>query len=332
MTVNYSYHKIIRKIIVAFGDMFNNVTMFRYTEAGEEESRFLVPLLYGGKEKYVSRLEGDPDLDKKVQITLPAMSYEMTNMHYDSARKLVTTNKLYNSTGIDSTTLAVWNPVPFDFDFSLWAYVRNFEDGAQLMEKILPYFTPDYTLSVNLIPEIGIVKKIPLTLKNVTHEVDYEGDYNTNVRRIIWTLNFTVKGYLFGPVSEPKIIRKSFTNVYDDLTMGDRYVKLVMQPGGNGSFKEGETIFQGYSYEFAVATAKVVSWSYQTRELLISNVNGHFMTSRDIIGSDTNAKWTLDSYSFDPVKLVEITIEPNPIDVILPNNYTYTTNITEYLA
>jgi hypothetical protein len=128
---------------VAFGNVFNNISLSRYDANGVEQEHFLVPIVYGGKEKYVSRLEGDPNLDKKVQVTLPIMSFEMTDMTYDASRKLNTNQKLTHAGGAQNTTLAVYNPVPFNFDFELYAYVRNIEDGAQLMEKILPFFTPD---------------------------------------------------------------------------------------------------------------------------------------------------------------------------------------------
>lgn len=327
MTMNYSYHKIIRKVIVAFGDMFNNIKIGRYDSNGNELEQFLVPLLYGGKEKYVSRLEGDPNLDKKVQITLPVMSYEMTDMSYDAGRKLNSNYKNIGTSYSQNAALAVYNPVPFDFDFSLFAYVRNFEDGAQLMEKILPYFTPDYTLNVNLIPELGVIKQLPIVLKNVTHENDYEGAFDSDVRRIIWTLNFTVKGYLYGPISESKIIRTSITNMFIQDVYGPVTVK--MNTGGLGSYRIDETVYQGYSYETATATANVVSWNSNTRSLFINSLSGHFVSGQKVIGLSTNSTWTANTFSTDTPNTVTITVTPNPSNVVLPNNYTYTTVITE---
>jgi hypothetical protein len=327
MTMNYSYHKIIRKVIVAFGDMFNNIKIGRYNSNGNELEQFLVPLLYGGKEKYVSRLEGDPNLDKKVQITLPVMSYEMTDMSYDAGRKLNSNYKNIGTSYSQNAALAVYNPVPFDFDFSLFAYVRNFEDGAQLMEKILPYFTPDYTLNVNLIPELGVIKQLPIVLKNVTHENDYEGAFDSDVRRIIWTLNFTVKGYLYGPISESKIIRTSITNMFIQDVYGPVTVK--MNTGGLGTYRIDEIVYQGYSYETATATANVVSWNSNTRSLFINNLSGHFVSGQKVIGLSTNSTWTANTFSTDTPNTVTITVTPNPSNVVLPNNYTYTTVITE---
>jgi hypothetical protein len=294
--MSYAYHRIIRKVVIAFGNIFNNISIARYDANGVEQEHFLVPIVYGGKEKYVSRLEGDPDLDKKVQITLPIMSFEMTDMSYDSSRKLNTNQRLTHPGGSENTTLAVYNPVPFNFEFELNAYVRNIEDGAQLMEKILPYFTPDYTVSVNLVPEMGIIKQLPLILNDVSHEIDYEGDFNSKVRSIIWTLRFTVKGYLYGPVSQPKLIRTSITNILDSVDSHETNVVLEMTDG-SGNYKDGETIYQGYSYETATATATVSHWLPTANTLAISNLSGHFVTGSNIVGTYTNANWTFDGYS-----------------------------------
>lgn len=328
--MSYAYHRIIRKVVIAFGNLFNDIKLARYDADGVEKEHFLVPIVYGGKEKYVSRLEGDPNLDKKVQITLPIMSFEMTNMSYDAGRKLNTNMKNTSHSGQTGTSLAVYNPVPFDFDFSLLAYVRNIEDGAQLMEKILPYFTPDYTVNVNLVPEMGIVKQLPIILKSVSNEVDYEGDYNSKVRSIIWTLNFTVKGYLYGPVSQPKIIKTAITNIYDDTTMSHNTTIANMSSTGLGNYQIEETVYQGYSHDMATASGKVVSWSPETRKLELHDLNGHFVTGSPIKGLVTNATWTPSSFEITPTKLVTIQVQPNPFDVVLPNNYTYSTQTTEF--
>jgi hypothetical protein len=327
--MSYAYHRIIRKIVIAFGNIFNNISIARYDANSVEQEHFLVPIVYGGKEKYVSRLEGDPSLDKKVQITLPIMSFEMTDMSYDASRKLNTNQRLTHSGGAENDTLAVYNPVPFNFDFDLHAYVRNIEDGAQLMEKILPFFTPDYTVSVNLVPEMGIIKQLPLILNDVSHEIDYEGDYNSKVRSVIWTLKFTVKGYLYGAVSQPKIIRSSFTNILDDSSLHDKNI-IVHVSNGYGNFKTDEIVYQGYSYETASATAKVYDWAPSSNTLTITSTAGHFTTGANIIGHETHATWNANTFAIDPGVLTTITITPNPVHVVLPNNYTYTTVITEF--
>jgi len=328
--MSYTYHRIIRKVVIAFGNLFNEVKLARYNASGVEQEHFLVPIVYGGKEKYVSRLEGDLDLDKKTQITLPIMSFEMTGMNYDASRKLNTNKKITSYSGQSGTNLAIYNPVPFDFEFSLFAYVRNIEDGAQLMEKILPYFTPDYTVNVNLVPEMGIVKQLPIILKSVSNEVDYEGDSSSKVRSVMWTLTFTVKGYLYGSVAEPKIIRTSTTNIYDDnsLKINETLAKVANTAFGN--YQIDETVFQGYSYETAVATAEVKSWSSSSYKLGLKNLNGHFITGTPIIGVTTHANSMPLSFQTVPFNAVTINVTPNPSNVVMPNNYTYTVQVEEF--
>jgi hypothetical protein len=252
----------------------------------------------------------------------------MENMKYDAARKLNTNFK--NNIPSGTTALSVYNPVPFDFEFTLYAYVRNIEDGAQLMEKILPYFTPDYTVAVNLIPEIGMIKQLPIILRDVSNEVDYEGDYNTNVRSIIWTLNFTVKGYLYGPITQPKIIRSSFTNIINEPSLHDYNVVGNMAAGGLGDYQFGEEVYQGYSYDTATATAKVVSWNSTAKLLELTDVMGHLTSGKKIIGTITNATWIANSFNQTANTSVKITVAPNPSNVVMPNNYTYTITTQEY--
>jgi hypothetical protein len=326
--MSYSYHKTIRKIIVAFGDFFNQIKLTRYTETGAELENFLVPIIYGPKEKYVSRLESDPLLDKKVQITLPMLSYEMTDMSYDSGRKLNTNYR--NKHSEDGVTLSVYNPVPFDFEFSLYLYVRNFEDSAQIIEKILPYFTPDYTINVNLVEELGIIKEVPIVFKGISHDIEYEGDYNSKIRTVIWTLNFTVKAYIYGAIREPKIIRAAITNIYDDNTLSDRNVIFTMADGGWGKYKYGEKVYQGYSFDSAVATGKVINWNNESYLLEVAFNHGHFVSGTPLIGMSTDSNWTPSSVDLKPNKLVQTIITPSPTDARGNNDYTYTTQMFEY--
>ena len=144
-----TYNRMIRKLTVAFGDLFSNITLVRYNPDESEQERFIVPLDYAAKELYVVRLEGDPNLDKKVQMTLPRMSYEMNGLSYDSSRKQITNIK--NFFGSGSNVTSQYMPVPYNFDFSLYLYVRNIEDGNQIIEHILPFFAPDYTIKVNMV-------------------------------------------------------------------------------------------------------------------------------------------------------------------------------------
>jgi hypothetical protein len=169
-----TYNRVIRKLVVGFGNLFDSITLYRFKPDLTESERFIVPIAYASKERYVMRLEEDLNLDKKVQLTLPRMSFEMAGLSYDSSRKQNTNIKNFAGTP-PSGVLSQYNPVPYNFDFNLYIYVRNIEDGTQIIEHILPFFTPDYTIKLNLIPEMGIVKEVPIILNSTSHEILYEG-------------------------------------------------------------------------------------------------------------------------------------------------------------
>jgi hypothetical protein len=325
-----AYNKIIRKLVVGFGNLFDDITLTRFNPDGSEVQRQKVPLAYASKERYVMRLQSDPELDKKVQITLPRMSFDMTGMTYDSSRKQLTNIKNYAPSRNADTILSQYNPVPYDFDFSLYIYVRNIEDGTQIIEHILPYFTPDYTIRLNLIPEMGIVKEIPVLLKSTNQEIDYEGDRDHETRTIIWTLNFTVKGFVFGAVSEPKVIKKSITNIYDNTLSDNDTVEFGMGESGLGNYKEGEFVYQGYSLQNSTASAKVLYWTPETSKLQLTNISGNFVTSHPVHGSQTGAVYTFMSHQVLPQKLVNIQVTPDPSSANSTSDYLYHEEITEF--
>lgn len=325
-----SYHRIIRKMVVAFGDLFNDIDLVRYDANGVEQQRQKVPLSYASKERYVMRLQGDPELDRKVQITLPRMSFEFNGLSYDASRKQITNIKNFAPSQSADTIISQYNPVPYDFDFSLFIYVRNIEDGTQIIERILPYFTPDYTVKINLIPEMGIIKEVPVLLKSTDYEVTYEGPREQETRTIIWTLNFTVKGFVYGPTSEPKIIKKSITNIFDDTYLDENLFEFDMTAGGLGDYQEGEFVYQGFSLESATASARVVLWNTDTLKLNLSNLNGNFVAGRPIYGAKTGSKYTMYAARVLPEKLVRIEVEPSPNTANANSDYTYNTTITEW--
>jgi hypothetical protein len=324
MAANVFYNRIIRKLVVGFGNLFDNITLVRYNADNSEAERFLVPIAYAAKELYVQRLEGDYNLDKKVQMTLPRMSFEMTGLSYDNSRKLNTNIKQFSKTS--EGVAAQYNPVPYNFDFSLYIYVRNIEDGTQIIEHILPYFTPDYTIKINLVPEMGIIREIPVVLNNTTHDTVYEGPKESDPRMIIWTLNFTVKGFVFGPTTLVGLIHTSITNIYNDITADDTVV-FNMHTTGVGEYQSGEIVYQGFSVNTATATAKVVLFKNNT--LHLSNISGNFVSNQPIIGLNTNSNYMFNSYQVPAQKLVEINITTNPPNANANSLYTYTSTITE---
>lgn len=206
------FSSTIRAVTLAFGNLFNQLQVIRYTENGEEAERFLVPFQYSNKEKYLARLQGDPNLDRSVQITLPAMSFEMTGINYDLARKQITNSSNFFSDQ-QGHIQKQFNPVPYNIKFNLYIYTRNEEDGVQLIERILPFFTPDYTLKVNMIPSLDIVKDIPVVLDSVNYDSGYTGGSLSETRTIIWTLSFTVKSYVFGQPAQVSLIKEAITNI-----------------------------------------------------------------------------------------------------------------------
>ena len=201
----YFYNEIMRRTIIAFGTLFNGITI------KNEGSVVRVPLAYGPIQKFLARIEQSPDLAKPVAITLPRMSFEYTGMTYDPTRKLTQTQQLVVKNPADGTdTKKQFMPVPYNMQFELGIMCKLNDDALQIVEQILPYFQPSYNLSVELVSSIKEKRDIPVVLENVTMQDDYEGDYERR-RVLLYTMRFTAKTYLFGPVSSASkdIIKKA---------------------------------------------------------------------------------------------------------------------------
>jgi len=197
----YFYHEILRRTIISFGTLFNGITVKHQDSNDATASVIRVPLAYGPTQKFLARLEQSPDLNKKVQITLPRMSFEFIGMTYDPTRKVTTTQTFLSGASADkSTTKKTYMPVPYNMQFELSIMCKLNDDALQITEQILPYFQPAYSLSVDLVESIGEKRDIPVILENITMVDDYEGDYSTR-RVLLYTLRFSAKTYLFGPVS-----------------------------------------------------------------------------------------------------------------------------------
>ena len=199
MLGQYYYHEILRKTVIAFGTVFNDIHIRHRNGQGQEISDLRVPLAYGPMQKFLARLEQQADLNKAVQITLPRMSFETTNIAYDATRKGGITQTFKASDG--SKLRKVFMPVPYNIGFELNILVKLNDDALQIVEQILPYFQPSFNLTIDLISVIGEKRDIPIVLDNISFQDDYEGDFSTR-RALIYTLNFTAKTYLFGPVSD----------------------------------------------------------------------------------------------------------------------------------
>jgi hypothetical protein len=207
----YFYHQILRRTVIAFGSLFNDISIKHTNNNGVVVSSIKIPLAYGPTQKFLARLEQSPDLNKPVQITLPRMSFEFTGLTYDSARKSTTTQTFTAKSATDGTeTKKIYLPVPYNMQFELSIMSKLNDDALQIVEQILPYFQPAYTMSVELVDGINEKRDVPVVLENITMQDDYEGNFTTR-RVLIYTLRFTVKTYLFGPISSATkdIIKKT---------------------------------------------------------------------------------------------------------------------------
>lgn len=208
------YHGTIRRYVVLFGTIFNDIRLNRVDENDNVKQVIKVPLHYSPKEKMLARLEGDPDLDNQVAMTLPRMGFEITGFNYASERKLNTINRTHVREHGTNTDLAkyYYNPVPYDLSISLYVMVKYVEDGTRILEQILPYFTPEHTTTIKILDDPVIVKDIPIVLTGMSSEDLYEGNYDER-RVLTWQLDFTLKGYLFGPEYRTDVIKKAYTNL-----------------------------------------------------------------------------------------------------------------------
>jgi hypothetical protein len=324
------YHKLTRKYVVLFGTMFNNITLIKTNQdTGAEIERMKIPITYAPKEKYISRLRSDPDLQRQIQIRLPRLSFELTGMSYDATRKQNSLLKVAKSNSSASGKSSYMH-VPYDLSFELNLYARNIDDGTQIIEQILPYFTPDYTVTINPVSSLGVLKDIPITLDSVQYNIEHEGNFDS-IRFITWTLSFTMKVDFFGPVSNPKIIRKVIANIFNDPSLQAGYItRINMASGNSGKYYVDDIAYQGDNYEAANAYGIILSWSANTGKLALGGVQGQFKVDNTIRALSSNAAYQLDSFDIAPLKLSRITIEPDPIDAEPGDDYGFTTEILEW--
>jgi len=197
----YFYNEIFRRTIISFGSLFNNIIIKQQNSSDVVVNEFRVPLAYGPTQKFLARINQQPDLNKSVSLTLPRMSFEFIGLNYDPSRKITQTQKFKKALISDSTNIQTsYMPVPYNMEFELAIMTKLNDDMLQIVEQILPYFQPSYNMSVNLVESIGEKRDIPVVLEGITMSDDYEGDYTTR-RALVYTLRFSAKTYLFGPIS-----------------------------------------------------------------------------------------------------------------------------------
>jgi hypothetical protein len=323
------YHRITRKMVVAFGTLFNNIRLVRYNKAGTTEiERINIPLQYSQKEKFFQRITQDPDLNMQVQMTLPRMSFDLTSITYDPLRKRSLFSEGYS---VDSSTsIKTMRATPYNFDFTLQIYVRNTEDGTQIVEQILPYFNPDYNVTIDLLGLSDQKVDVPFILNSINYDVEDLGG-PTPTRVLVWTLTFTAKGYMFGPITSRKVIRKSTANTYNSLFELDNLRLVnVANTGGQGTFKLGELVYEGRELSSANASGFVKSWDSSTFRLVLDDVNGEIKTGRYLIGAVSNASYNVTSLGTNASQLVKIQVTPTPNTANANTAFGYDELVQEY--
>jgi hypothetical protein len=226
------YWGTIRKAIVAFGNMFNNITIERKDAAGNVVQLQRVPLAYSPQQKFLAKIKQQPNVDNSnFQVILPRMGFEMVSLDYDPNRKI---SPMQQSRTINSSTSASaqYAPTPYNINVLLYIYAKNQDDGLQIIEQILPYFNPDYNLTIHAIPQLNINNDLPIILNSIGFTDDYEGDMTTR-RAIMWTLSFIMKLNFYGPVNKQGIINKVTTNTFRDAALSSQQSRIIVEGTGD---------------------------------------------------------------------------------------------------
>lgn len=304
----YFYHSLFRKYILYFGTVFNNISIVRKNTQNAVEQIVNVPIVYGPKAHWLTRLRQDPLVDKSTSIELPRMSFEIIGMNYDGDRKLQTTNKISTKREGGGLITSMLNPVPYDINFQLTIYSKNADDALQIVEQILPYFKPDYTATLNLVDGITNPIDIPIILSSVINEDSYEGSMDADKRYIFYTLMFNMKAYFWGPTSKTGLIKKAIINFFTDTNA--RRSTITYEPN-IGQFARYEYIEQEQDNG---KVAQGILYFSNTSTLQLHSVEGNFEPGL-ITGLTTNAvatALTINTTSYAGERLVVVpTMLPN---------------------
>ena len=273
MLGTYFYHEIIRKSVIAFGTLFNDVHIRHQDAAGKDINEMKVPVSYGPRQKFLARIQQQPELNKATQLSLPRMSFEVNNITYDPSRKTGVTQTFKVKDG--KQVKKVFMPVPYNLGFELNILTKLQDDSLQILEQVLPFFQPGFTLTIDLVNSIGEKRDVPMVLDSINFTDDYEGNFETR-RALIYTLNFTAKTFMFGPVADSTdgLIRKVQLDYYTDTntrtasremrytvaakakkdynedTVIDQYDDPLIPPGDDFGFTETST-FYGDSKDYS---------------------------------------------------------------------------------
>ena len=241
----YTYNKIIRKCVIGFGTLFNNIEVRKENKDGSVYSRMKVPLAYGPRQKFLARLEQQADLNLKVAITLPRLSFEMTGISYDSSRKLSPITMSLKADGKDAVKKQM-TPVPYNIDFELNVISKTNDETLEIMEQILPVFQPSYQMTIKLVDDMKDYRDIPIILNSVSYSDDYEGTFDDRKITLV-TMQFTCKTYIFGPVGTQGPIKKAKVDIATDskLTATRQIAYQVTPKALTDKNKDGTTELAG---------------------------------------------------------------------------------------
>jgi len=247
MLGTYFYHEILRKTVIGFGTLFNNIHIRHKTDGGGNFSVMKVPLAYGPMQKFLARIQQQPDLDRETAISLPRISFEMGGIQYDPSRKTGLAQTFLTKSGTNAKK--VYMPVPYNIGFELSIMSKLSDDALQIVEQIIPYFQPSFNITVNLVESIGEKKDIPIILESVNYSDSYEGGFDSR-RILIYTLAFTAKTYLFGPVADSPegLIKKVDVDYYTstNTVTAKRNVRYSVTPQAKQNYDDDEaTVVDG---------------------------------------------------------------------------------------
>jgi hypothetical protein len=310
----YFYHEILRKTVIGFGTLFNNIRVKQKNSSNQIVSEIKVPLAYGPTQKFLARLNQSPeDLNNPVQITLPRMSFEFVGLSYDSSRKVTTTQSFLVPLKTDGSKVTkAFMPVPYNMEFELSIMTKHNDDALQIIEQILPYFQPAYTVTINLVDSIGEKRDIPFTLNNVNFDDQYEGDFSTR-RALIYTLRFTAKTYLFGPVSTSQT-----SDVIKKVSIG------YLAGDSNGSVRD-----------VTYRTDPVASKNYTDN--VVTTLSDNLEISTNIFNVANSSSLSVGSYitiDGETMKIIGIDQNDNPgaVDTLTVERGYYGSAITEHVS
>ena len=241
----YFYNESMRRMTIGFGQIFNNIQIKRKDSSGNVVQSIRVPLAYAPKEKFLARLDQQANLsEREFSVTLPRMSFEISGITYDPSRKLTRVQKFKTvKSGIDGKVMNFnYTPVPYNVSYNLYSFTASAEAGLQIVEQILPFFQPDFTVTINAIPELNIKRDIPIILNSVNYEDTYDGNFDRR-RAVIYTLGFTSNTYLFGPSSTQKVIKNVQSDAYTDTDQNNKARELRIEITPNPTTADADDDF-----------------------------------------------------------------------------------------